>query len=58
MTPVRAGRREESISQDDTEAALQKFEGGARRSIKQADAGLVKTFKTKGEFLDHLKNLE
>lgn len=28
------------------------------RSISQYKAGLVKTFKTKEEFLDHLKNLE
>ena len=40
------------------EAALQEFEAGLARSIAQYKAGLVKTFKTKEEFLDHLKNLE
>jgi hypothetical protein len=44
--------------QDANEAALQEFEEGLARSIDQYKAGLVKTFKTKEEFLDHLKNLE
>jgi len=48
----------EAVIQDANEAALQEFEAGLLRSIKQADAGLVKTFKTKKEFLEHLKNLE
>jgi hypothetical protein len=49
---------EKAISQDANEAALQEFEAGVARSIKQYKAGLVKTFKTKEEFLNHLKNLE
>ena len=48
------------IDRDQTETwkALKEFEDGVRRSIRQADAGLVKSFKTKEEFLSHLKNLE
>jgi hypothetical protein len=53
-----AGAENQAITQDANEAALQEFETGLRRSIKQADVGLVKTFKTKEEFLNHLKNLE
>ncbi len=53
-----AGAEDQAIIQDANEAALQEFEAGVRRSIKQADAGLVKTFKTKEAFLNHLKNLE
>ena len=53
-----AGAKNKTIIQDPNEAALNEFEVGVRRSIKQADAGLVKTFKTKEEFLNHLKNLE
>ncbi len=53
-----AGAKEKAVVQDANEAALREFEAGVRRSIKQADAGLVKTFKTKEEFLNHLKNLE
>jgi hypothetical protein len=53
-----AGAENQAIAQDANEAALQEFETGLRRSIKQADVGLVKTFKTKEEFLNHLKNLE
>lgn len=53
-----AGAEDPAIAQDANEAALQEFEAGVRRSIKQADAGIVKTFKTKEEFLNHLKNLE
>jgi hypothetical protein len=53
-----AGATKKAITQDSDEAALQEFEAGVRRSIKQADAGLVRTFKTKEEFLNHLKNLE
>jgi hypothetical protein len=49
---------ENVVIQDANEAALNEFEAGVRRSIKQADAGLVETFKTKEEFLNHLKNLE
>ena len=44
--------------QDSNEAALQEFEAGIRGSFKQADADLVKTFKTKEEFLNHLKDLK
>ncbi len=40
---------------DANEAALKEFEDGMRRSIKQADAGLVGTFKSKEEFLNRLK---
>jgi hypothetical protein len=53
-----AGAKEKAVIQDANEAPLQKFEAGLRRSIEQADAGSVKTFKTKEEFLNHLKNLE
>jgi len=53
-----AGAENQAIIGNGNEAALQEFEAGLRRSIKQADAGLVKTFKTKDEFLNHLKNLE
>ena len=53
-----AGITEKAVSQDANEAALQEFEAGLARSIKQYKAGLVKTFKTKDEFLNHLKNLE
>lgn len=53
-----AGASEEVVIQDANETALREFEEGVKRSIKQADAGLVKTFKTKEEFLNHLKNLE
>jgi len=53
-----AGAKERIIVQDANETALKEFEEGVRRSIKQADSGLVKTFKTKEEFLDHLRNLE
>ena len=54
---IMAGASENVAIQDANEAALKEFEAGVRRSIKQADAGLVKTFKTKEEFLNHLKNL-
>jgi hypothetical protein len=53
-----AGAKEKAITQDANEAALQEFEAGVRRSIKQAEAGKVETFKTKEEFLNHLKNLD
>jgi hypothetical protein len=53
-----AGVTEEAVIQDANEAALQEFEEGLARSIKQYKAGLVKTFKTKEEFLNYLKNLE
>lgn len=52
-----AGASENVAIQDANEAALKEFKAGVRRSIKQDDAGLVKTFKTKEEFLNHLKNL-
>ena len=48
----------QEVIQDANEAALQEFEAGLSRSISQYQAGLVKTFKTKEDFLDHLKNLE
>ena len=53
-----AGAEEKAVAVDTNEAALQEFEVGVRRSLKQADAGIAKTFKTKKEFLDHLKILE
>lgn len=53
-----AGATKKTAIQDSDEAALQEFEAGLARSIAQYKAGLVKTFKTKEEFLDHLKNLE
>ncbi len=53
-----AGALKKAEVQDADEAALREFEAGLARSIDQYKAGLVKTFKTKEEFLDHLKNLE
>lgn len=53
-----AGATEKAIILDADEAALKEFKEGVKRSISQADAGLVKTFKTKEEFLEHLMNLE
>ena len=53
-----AGAEEDVLAMDANEAALKEFEAGLRRSIKQADAGLVRTFKSKEEFLDYLKSLE
>jgi hypothetical protein len=53
-----AGAKEKIVAIDSNETALKEFEEGVRRSINHADAGLVKTFKTKEEFLNHLKNLE
>ncbi|VVB71843.1 Uncharacterised protein [uncultured archaeon] len=53
-----AGATEKAVIQDADEAALQEFEAGLARSIKQYKAGLVKTFKTKEKLLNHLKNLE
>lgn len=53
-----AGATKKTVVQDSDEAVLREFEEGVLRSIKQADAGLVRTFKTKEEFLNHLKNLE
>ncbi len=55
---IMAGAEDQAVTQDTNEAALQEFEAGLARSISQYKAGLVKTFKTKEEFLDHLKNLE
>lgn len=52
------GARVNIAIQDANEAALKEFEAGVRLSIRQADAGLVTTFKAKEEFLNHLKNLE
>ena len=48
----------QEVIQDANEAALQEFEAGLARSISQYKAGLDKPFKTKEDFLDHLKNLE
>lgn len=48
-----AGASKKAVIQNANEAALKEFEEGVRRSIKQADAGFVKTFKTKEEFLDN-----
>lgn len=53
-----AGAENQTVTQDANEAALKEFEAGVRRSIKQANAGLVKTFKTKEEFLNHLRKLD
>lgn len=49
---------ENIVAVDPNENALKEFEEGVRRSIRQADEGLVKSFNTKEEFLNHLKNLE
>jgi len=51
-----AGATKKAIIQDANEAALKEFKEGVKRGIRQADAGLVKTFKTKEEFLDHLNS--
>ena len=48
---------EEVVIQDANEVALREFEEGLKRSIKQCNSGDVKSFKTKEEFLDHLKKL-
>lgn len=53
-----AGTKEKTVLQDAKEAALRDFEEGVRRSIEQADAGLVKTFKTPEELLNYLETLE
>ena len=53
-----AGAEEKAVAVDTNDAELQEFEVGVRRSLKQADAGIAMTFKTKKEFLDHLKNLD
>lgn len=53
-----AGTKEKAVPQNAKEAALRDFEESVCRSIEQADAGLVKTFKTPEELLDYLKNLE
>ena len=53
-----AGATEKAIIQNANEAALKEFKEGVKRSIRQADEDLVKTFKTKEEFLEHLMNLE
>lgn len=46
-----AGAKEKIVIQDANEAALQKFEAGLARSIKQYKAGEVETFDDKDEFL-------
>jgi hypothetical protein len=40
-----AGGAEKAVMQDASEAALKEFKEGVKRSISQADEGLVKTFK-------------
>lgn len=53
-----AGAENRATAHDVNKAALQELDAGVKRSIKQADAGLIKTFKTKEEFLNHLRNIE
>ncbi|MGV8174535.1 MAG: hypothetical protein ACP5OU_02400 [Methanothrix sp.] len=48
---------EEAIIQDANEIALREFEEGLKKSIGQCNSGEVKSFKTKEEFLDHLRRL-
>lgn len=55
---IMAGATKKAAIQDANDAALQEFEAGLRRSIDQYKAGMFKSFKTKEEFLDHLKCLE
>ena len=45
------------VIQDAIEIALREFEEGLKRSIKQCNSGDVKSFKTKEEFLDHLRKI-
>ena len=52
-----AGATRDTVIEDANEAALKELEAGVRRSIKQANSGLVSTLKTKEEFSNHLKNL-
>ncbi len=52
-----AGATKKAAVQDANEAALQEFEAGVRRSIKQADASQMETFGDKESFLDHLRQL-
>jgi len=52
-----AEAKEKAVATDANEAALQKFEAGLARSIKQYKAGLVATFKDKEAFLAHLRQL-
>lgn len=47
VTYSMAGAKEKTVVQDPKEAALNEFEEGARRSIRQANTGLAKTFKPK-----------
>jgi hypothetical protein len=53
-----AGATKKAVIQDAKEDVLMEFEEVLRRSIKQVDEGLVKTFKTKEEFSDHIRDLE
>jgi hypothetical protein len=48
---------EEVVVQDASEVALREFEEGIKRSIRQCNLGEVKSFKTKEEFLIHLRKL-
>jgi len=49
-----AGTKDQTFIEDPNEAALQKFEAGLARSIKQYKAGEVETFDDKDEFLRSL----
>ena len=46
-----AGATEKAVIQDANEAALQEFEAGLARSIKQYKAGEVEAFDDKEEFI-------
>ena len=48
---------EEVVIQEVNEVDLREFEEGLARRIKQCNSGNVKSFKTKEEFLDHLRKL-
>jgi len=53
-----AGAKERAVILDANESALQEFEAGLERSIKQYKAGMVTSFKTKEKFLKHLESFE
>jgi len=55
---IMAVTEEKAAMPDSKDAALRDFEDSIRRSIRQADSGLVKTFKTAEEFLNYLNDLE
>jgi hypothetical protein len=52
-----AEAKEKAVSVDANEAALQKFEAGLARSIKQYKSGQVETFEDKAAFLAHLRQV-